>query len=133
MRFPSQKKILREDLADAPDWSGRLIDPINSFMENVYQLVNKNITFGDNIAAQIYELNYRTTAAYPVMDPVFFQSTLRTKATGLQVLQALDKTTYEPVAGPVYVPWLDVNGSIKIYSITGLAASKSYIIRLLVT
>lgn len=133
MRLSSQKKILREDLADAPDWIDRVIEPINSFMENVYQLANKNITDADNVAAQIYELTYRTTAAYPVMDPVYFQSSLRTKASGLVVLQAVDKTTYEPVAGPVYVPWLDINGAIKLYSITGLAASKSYLIRLRLT
>ncbi len=37
MRLPSQKKILREDLKDAPAWVNGLIGPLNAFMESVYQ------------------------------------------------------------------------------------------------
>ncbi len=133
MKFSTPKKILNEDLgSDAPDWARQITAPFNSMAETLVQMFNKNVS-DENIACQNYELNYRTPSTYPVMEPVYFQSTLRTKARGLQVLQAVEKTTYEPVLAPVYVPWIEVNGQIKIYPITGLEASKSYIIRLRVT
>lgn len=133
MRLPTQKKILREDLKDAPGWITGVIDPINNFMEVVYQALNKNITYSENVAAFVKELTYTTPSTYPTMDDVEFVSVLKTKATGLQLLQIIDKATYAPPAGPVYVPWVEDNGTIVISPITGLAASKTYVVRLLVS
>lgn len=132
MKLPSQKKILREDLRDAPPWITNVIDPVNSFMESVYQALNKNITVTENISSFIQELNYTTTSAYPTATPIFFKNTLKSRAIGVLVLQAYDKTTYTPAPGPVYVPWVEVNTGIEVLSITGLEASKSYLIRLLI-
>jgi len=130
MRLPALKKILLEDIAGAPDWIRGVIYPINSFMEAVYQALNKNISDDQNIAVQIKEISYITTSAYPVMSDIEFVSGLKIKATGLVVLAAFDSDTYVPAAGAVYAPWQDVNGTITIGSITGLLASKSYTIRL---
>lgn len=133
MRLPAQKKILREDLKDAPAWINNLIDPLNNFMEGVYQALNKNVTFSENIASFIKELTYSTPSTYPVMGDMQFVNTLKTKAVGVQLLQAVDQSNYEPAAGPVYVPWVEVNGNIVVSSIPGLSAEKKYLIRLLVT
>jgi hypothetical protein len=133
MRLPTQKKILREDLKDSPQWAGVIIDTLNSFMETVYQGFNRNLTFSENIACFTKELTYRTPSTYPVMDDVEFLSSLKTKATGIFLMQALDKSTYEPVLAAVYVPWIEINGTIVIKPIQGLAADKTYLIRLLVT
>lgn len=132
MKLPVVKKILREDLKDAPGWVNGLIDPINSFMETVYQALNKNITFSENVGCFIKTVSYKTPSTYPTMDDIEFVNSLRTKATGIIVLQAIDEN-YVPAVGPVYVPWVENNGAIVISSITGLAASKTYSIRLLVT
>ncbi len=133
MRLPSQKKILREDLKDAPDWVSGIINPVNNFMESVYQALNKNITFSENIASFVKEISYKTPSTYPTVANVEFASQLRTKAIGVEVLQAFDKDNYTPAAGPVYVPWVEENGVIVIGSITGLQANKTYLIRLLVS
>lgn len=134
MRLPTQKKILREDLKDAPPWVNPLIDTLNTFMENVYQALNRNITYGDNINSQIKELQYRTTASYPsAQEPLEFQSTLKTKPIGVQALQVYEKSTYTAPPGPVYIPWVEQNGQIIISTITGLEADKTYVIRFLVT
>lgn len=130
-KLPSQKKILREDVKGAPDWIDGIIDPVNSFMETVYQTFNRNVTFNDNIASQVKELNVNTTSVYPVMEPIEFQSTLRTKAFGLLMLQAVERLTYTPAVSAVTVNWVENNGTIHISNITGLAASKSYTVRLL--
>ncbi len=133
MKLPVIKKILREDLKDAPSWIGGIIDPFNSFAETVYQALNKNVTFSENVRAFIKEIVYTTPSAYPTMDDIEFLNELKVKATGIQVLQAVDRSTYEPAPGPVYVPWVEDNGSIIVKSITGLEASKIYNIRLLVS
>lgn len=132
MKLPSIKKILREDLKGAEDWVNGLIDPLNNFMETVYQALNKNITFTENISSNVKELVVRTSSAYPTMERIEFLSNLRTRAIGLQVIQAYEKGTYTPAEGPVYAAWVEENGTIIIHNITGLEASKVYNIRLLV-
>lgn len=133
MKLPSQKRILREDLKDAPDWVSPLIDTLNSFMDTVYIALNKNVTFQENIAAFTKELIYNTPSTYPSgVDNVEFVTQLKTKATGVWVIQAVDRSTYIPATGPVYAPWVEDNGTIVISPILGLAADKSYLVRLVV-
>lgn len=135
MRLPTAKKVLKEDLKDAPDWVNNLIFPINAFMENVYQCLNKNVTLQDNIGSFIYTFTYKTVPSYPSptdQEPVEFLNQLKTRAIGVVVLQVYEKTTYVPAAGPVYVPWVENNGSIVTGLITGLEADKSYFIRLVI-
>ena|SRR5690606_16750819 len=130
MRLPTLKKILREDLSGAPDWVQGIIAPLNAFMEYVYQALNRNVSDADNIACQVKELIYTTPSTYPTMDNVEFQSTLKFKATGLQLLQIYERSTYTPPTSAVYVPWVeDSNGAIIIYPVIGLAASKTYVLR----
>lgn len=134
MKLPSQKKILREDVKGAPNWIGVVIDTVNSFMETVYQAMNRNITFRENIACMIKELSYKTPSTYPSgLEPIEFMTTLKTKATGLWLMQIYDKATYLPPPGSVFVPWVENNGTIVISTITGLEADKTYVVRLLVT
>lgn len=132
-KLPTIKKILREDVKEAPAWITAIIEPFNSLAEFVYQSMNKNLNFSDNIACFIKELSYKTPSTYPTMDNVEFINELKFKASGLLVLQAVDKSNYVPAAGPVYAPWVENNGSIVISPITGLAANKTYLIRLLVS
>lgn len=132
MKLPTSKKISREDLKDAPPWVSGIINPVNSFMETVYQALNKNITLQENINSFIKELPYITDSTYPVAQNVKFQNVLKTKPIGVVVMQAFDKATYTPAIGPVYVPWIEINNEIIIGSITGLEASKEYTIRLLI-
>jgi hypothetical protein len=133
MRLPTQKKILREDLKDAPTWVNPLIDTCNSFFETVYQALNRNITLSENIYGFIKELTYKTNSTYPVgVENIEFMNSLKTKATSLTLMQVYDRATYTPPPGPVYVPWVEDNGQIQIYPVTGLEADKTYVLRLLV-
>lgn len=131
MKFPIQKKILREDMKDAPDWIEGVIGPVNQFFETTYQAMNKNID-EVNLVSQIKELTVVVPSTYPTMDVIKFQSTLKVRATGCTILQCIDKSTYKPVS--TWNPaWLDNNGTIEIHGITGLTASKTYIIRFRLT
>jgi len=133
MKLPSTKKILREDVKDAPAWASTMIDLLNNFMESVYQALNKNITYSDNLAVFVKDLTYKTPTSYPLMEDVKFVNSLKTRALGVQLLQIVDRSTYQPAPGPVYVPWVEDNGVIVIKPIAGLIADTTYQIRLLVS
>lgn len=133
MKLPTQKKILREDLKDAPSYVNGIIEPVNTFMEAVYQALNKNITLSENIASFIKELIYTTPGTYPSgVEEVRFQNTLRARPTGMMVMQAYERSSYIPAPGPVYVPWVEDDGEIIVSPITGLEASKTYLVRLVI-
>lgn len=136
-KLPTSRKVLLEDLKGLPEEVKKgiqpLVETVNNFMSVVYQGFNKNLTYDANIACFIKELSYKTPATYPTMDNMSFISELKTKASGVQVLQAIEKATYTPALGAVYIPWLEIDGSIIIYPIPGLAPDKTYIIRLLIT
>ena len=57
MKLPIQKRILREDLKDAPDWVVNIIGPLNNFMETIYQALNKNID-ETNLLSMVKEMDY---------------------------------------------------------------------------
>lgn len=133
MKLPFTKKILKEDLKGAPSWANNIIEPVNSFMESVYQLLNRNVTFTENFFSFVKEINYITPSTYPSgVGDIQFVNLLKSKASGIIVAQAYEKSTYIAAPGPVYAPWVEVNSNIVISTITGLEASKTYLIRLVV-
>ena len=133
MRLPAQSKIQIEDLKDAPKWASGLVDPLNSFMATVYQCLSKNVSLADNINCQVREFTYTTLATYPSGQPnLTIASELKSKATGLFLMQAIKKDDYTPVLSVVYIPWVENNGNIIIYPITGLAISTTYTIRVVI-
>ena len=127
--LPQFKRILREDIKGAPSWMNIVIGAFNDFAESVYRAFNKGIN-DINLASQIKELTYITPSGYPTMSNVTFLSELKSKAIGCVHIQVFDNSTYTPPPGPVYVPWIENDGTIIIYPITGLEASKTYTIRL---
>lgn len=135
MRIPIFRRISKDDLPGSPPWISFLLNPINSFIENVRQGLGKQITFDENIACQIKDLVFTTSATYEsVNDFAFltFPSTLKTKATGLWVLQ-ISEVHFLPIVKAVSVQWLDDgNGNIKIDFIAGLENETTYLIRVLV-
>lgn len=133
MKLPTAKKILREDLKDAPDWVSGIITPVNSFMETVYQAMNKNMTLQENISSFVKEITYKTPSTYPTMEVISFQNELKSKPIGVMLMQIYDKSTYSPVLNSVYIPWIvNDKGGIEIHPITGLAADKTYMVRLVI-
>ena len=133
MRLPQTKKILKEDIkSELRSGVSPIIEAFNSFAESVYQALNKSITFNENIASFIKEVTYNTTSSYPTMDPIQFTNELKTKAIGIIPLQVINRADYTSPAGPVYIPWTENSGIISVESITGLVASKSYTVRMLI-
>jgi hypothetical protein len=135
-RLPEIRNILREDLKEAPSWIEKLINPLNSFMSIVYETLNKNITFKDNITSTIKELSFKTLSTYESAsswETLKFSSGLKNRAIGCMILQIYeDSNTYIPITNAVHVDWLDLNGIITIQFISGLTDSTDYIVRFLI-
>jgi hypothetical protein len=136
MKLPTFKRILKEDLKEAPGWIDKVIGPVNSFFESIYHALNKGLTFEENIAAQIRELSFTTTAGYngtvAQWKVINFQSTLGKRAKGLILLQLTQvEAVYTPIENDICIDWQDLNGDIRIGLIRGLTASKTYQLRVL--
>lgn len=132
-KLPPVRRLLREDLKDAPEWIDRLIQPINLFFESVYSALNRNLTLGDNVTAQIK--NFTITAGAAATDNTFsFLFSIATKPRGVLVISCVqDEPVYTPLTGAVTVPSWRVNGDqVVIESITGLTNTKKYSISVLV-
>jgi len=137
MRLPIYKRIRREDVPDLPDSIGRLIYPINSFMETVWNTLNKNFTFADNFQSFQKSLEFTTDAAYSsgTWETLTFAipDSFKVRVSGVLVLQLLpqDMSLVTNVTG-LYVAWQEVERTVQIPWIGGLDDSTTYNVSFLV-
>lgn len=136
-RLPTIKRILREDVREAPSWIEKILYPINTFFEQVYNTLNRNVGFRDNIRCQIKSFSFRTTSAYDGtvanFTTITFLSTIPGSAEGVILLDIKKNTdNFSAIEGDVYLQWQDINGVIEIPLIRGLAASTTYNVKVLV-
>ena len=126
--LPATKKITRADLGnDIPDWVDNLLEPLNSFIEQIYTSFNRNITLPENVASQIISLQIITTSHYNSGEfpSVNFKRTLAKKVNLLIIGKAVESQNSIFTNG-VFPTWEDNNGTINIKYISGLENSKTY-------
>lgn len=130
--LPSVRRIMREDFKDAPGWLERLLYPINLFFDSVYTALNKNLTFGENVRAQIKRI--QITAGAAATDNIFSFTASIPSVQGVVLLSAIKQgATYTPLAAaPTVASWRYADGMVHIDSITGLTAGELYTITVLV-
>lgn len=128
-RLPSLKRLSVEQYPSEKKWIGRLFSSLNSFFTQVYLTLNGNIEFGSNIKAQIKEFTFDVdNTPYPVK----FVSDIG-KPQGLVVISVSEIAgNPSPVTSAVYIDWSYSSGFVYINNITGLSASKKYLVRVLV-
>ncbi len=63
-KLPAINRLVTEDFPDQKKWVGRLLQPLNQFMESVYAGLNKGLTLRDNLAADV--LTVDVDGAFPV-------------------------------------------------------------------
>jgi hypothetical protein len=135
--LPPIKRISKEDLADAPDWVEKIIYPVNLFFDSVYRALNGRLTLPENIVGQIKEISFQVKAVYDGTDTskwdvLSFNSSLGSLAKGLHIMQikeVTDNGNFAPIGKDISIDWEDENRNIKIHYITGLTASKKYLLR----
>lgn len=106
-------------------------------MEAVFNGLNKNLTFEDNIQAFTKSLEFKTDAAYSSgtwnVIEVAIPDVFKARVSGVLVLQALpkDMSLITNMSG-TYVGWQEDNRSVKILWISGLEDSTTYTFNFLV-
>lgn len=131
-KLPSIVRLSREDYKDAPSWFERFLTPMNTFIRTVYEALNGNLTFGDNVAG--FEKEFTITAGAAATDnTATFSYSLKKEARGLLLMRATQTAdNYTPVAAAVGLSWRKGNGEIIIDAISGLTNGNQYTIRVLV-
>lgn len=116
------RRILTDEFpVEHQNWVGRLLTPLNRFMELVSQTLNNNLTFRDHFNAEI-----RTVFIEP-NKPIFFNHSLKSKPIGILPL----KLSEDPI-GAVWIDWECIGAMIKIPRVLGLDPAKKYKINILI-
>ena len=129
--LPPINRLSKEDLGSAPDWIDRIIYPLNLFLNSVYNALNKNINFQDNIDSQIEKFSIRAGAAATNNT---YKFTLRMKARpNILIVGNIAKrqSNYAPIGQSVFIEWTTDGVMVFINSITGLTAGSQYDITVL--
>lgn len=133
MRLPNVQKILRQDVADAPDWIVKVTEPFNQFFQDLYIGLSKNITFSENIASRIAEVSFETLSTYPTFTPITIPHLLRTVPEGCMIMRIYENIgNYTPITNAVSLDWQPLSENIRINHVAGLSASKAYIMKVLI-
>lgn len=129
--LPPIRRLNREDFPDAPEWLDGLLYALNQFIEAVYGALGGNLSFGQNVTAQIKTVTFKTLSTYAAPwnqfypETVSFTRALKSKAQGVVLLKIVETDSAELPVGTA-INWSDEDGSIIINSVLGLTPSKSY-------
>jgi len=130
---PVLKRFLLEDYANAPAWFGRFLQILNQFMEQTVRVLNKNVSFGDNIQSRAFDTTFQTPTGYATGS--FDNLTFSWSGTSLPVaclITKITKTDGTPFLGSVGTPqWTFANTSVQVTYIPGLVAGVRYNVSLL--
>lgn len=128
--LPDVRRLNREDFADAPDWIDPMLNTINTFMDSVYNILNKNVSLNQNLNAQFITLNI-TTKSDGSINEVKQKLFIRGRATGVIILRItgedVPNISYQP-----FIDWSQSNNILTISNIATLSSNKEYKILFLV-
>lgn len=122
MKISNNKRYVVEEFPEAVRaWIDKLISPLNSFIEQVYQALSKNITLADNIKAKVYKTAITANQTYPIK----LSYDLNERPTSVTIGQIHENPT-EASPLPVHcMTWVYNNGTLEVTFI-GLNSAKAY-------
>lgn len=137
--LPTIKQILREDIPDAPEWVGSIIDPLNQFMTEVYYALDRDLTLNENIKGGLVSLQFKTRSDYSTavekedgFETQKLANPTKVRPTFVAIGQVTDRDTFAVVTDPISLSWTYLNGVININYIAGLSDSTRYEITFLI-
>ena len=121
-KLPTLKRLQYSDIPDAEPWSEKLILFINNFFQNVYELVNGQLRFEDNIRAKLLLLE-RAAPFTSLIIPVPFSPVTGVFLASVRGIGITD---------PVVLRWHQDQGNIVIDALSGLTSGTTYKVTLLI-
>lgn len=138
-KLPTIRRIVKEDISNPPVWIDQLINPLNTFMEQVYNALDRDLSIGENVRGTFRTISFTTRSDYLTASPLLdgweiqkVQDPIGTKPTIVAIGQTTDVDSYKTITSPVGISWDYLNGVVRINYISGLLASKKYEVKLLI-
>jgi len=120
-KLPPSQKISLEDFPDQTEWIGRLIEPINTFVERLSSVLNKGISINDNMAGAI--LTVELNGSWPVKVAWNLSQRPLTAIVGNVYLSTGATFT---LTTAVQVQWqFNQSGQLQIDGVTGITPTSS--------
>lgn len=116
--LPPLKRLYESDIAGK---SANLLVFLNNVFQNLWNTLNRNLTFQDNIRSQIVDLSYVGGSAINI------SSNLKAPLIGIIPIAVGG----EALTGGLSIRWQQTGQVIEIKQITGLTAGAQYQLRLL--
>lgn len=123
------QRFLTEQFSEQSSWIGNLFSPLNQFTGDVFRSLNNQLNVEDNLFQEIKEIKYVNSANN---FPLKFRTKFNAQPKGLFPIYLLDVTSGTYSTNQPWVVWSYANQEVTISDISGLTASNTYTIRLLV-
>lgn len=127
MKLNSQKLSV-EDFQDQKSWISKLFSPINSFISQVYQGFNNQLTVNDNLFMEIKSVTFVNEATN---FPVKFKTKFNKYPEVVLVSSCIDSNGAYSSVQPL-LQWSFSSQTMHLDSISGLTASLKYTIKILI-
>jgi len=125
----SPQRFTTEEFPKQNDWIGKLFSPLNQFIGDVVRAFSNGFTVEDNLFQEIKEIKWVNSATN---FPLKFRTKFNSSPKGLIPIYLLNNTTGSYSTAAPWVVWSYQNNEVSISDISGLTASSTYTIRLLV-
>lgn len=126
--LPDVRRLNREDFQDAPQWLDPMLNTLNSFMDSVYNIFNRNVSLTDNLNIQLTAISVETDGSGNIT-PVKIKTTVRGRVNGIVVIRAVSDSGNSQAP---FVDYVQSENIITISKIAGLNLSTKYKIIMLV-
>lgn len=126
--LPDVRRLNREDFQDAPQWLDPMLNTLNSFMDSVYNIFNRNVSLTDNLNIQLTTISVETDGSGNIT-PVKIKTTVRGRVNGIVVIRAVSDSGNSQAP---FVDYIQSENIITISKIAGLNLSTKYKIIMLV-
>jgi hypothetical protein len=121
--IPERQQIVPEDFKkDDQETAAQIADPFNTYVEQLNEILNQNLTFSDNFRGQVKTLDIIAG------QPISFKYAKTAKPIGLWIMNYSNLTDpTEVLTVAVQIQWsFDGQGNISIDNVTGLTATETY-------
>ena len=120
--LPDVRRLNREDFKDAPSWLDPMLNVLNSFMDSVYNIMDRNVSLTNNLNCQIATINVTTDNSGNIA-PLKLKTTIRGRAIGMSVIRVLSDDT--SIQSP-FISYTQNENIISINNVAGLNNDTKY-------
>lgn len=128
--LPTIQRIKYEDYKDAPAWFGQFLQTLNLFVNVMYNIANRGITYSNIAVISPFTFQYvsGSTTGFKFSNPI----TVNPTNVIIGNVYVTGDVTSHPT-GAVTLFWHYTNGAIVVDNIVGLTSSVNYTLSVIVS